>query len=294
MYDLLNEPNNVPQNQPIHDIFQRLITTIRGQGDNHLILVEGNGFGNDFNYMEPYTFSNKTNLVYNSHRYSGSGYEMDNGVNSTGGGPNSLRFLGNLQNFRTLYKVPIWIGETGENTAAWMGEAARNLNSIGIGWCHWTYKRFDSNSNAALMRIPPPYIVDGPAGLPQVLTNILFQNAIPNNSTINAISPAQLGLINYPDGGNYNGTALASRTATKAALSFYPNPVADAFTYQLPAGVLAHRLTVLDLAGRSVLTKVYGNTGRQNSLDVATLRSGLYIIRISSPTFNTEFKISKQ
>ncbi|SNR58619.1 MULTISPECIES: RICIN domain-containing protein [Hymenobacter] len=206
MYDLINEPNNYPSNQKIHDVFQRLITTIRNQGDNHLILVEGNGWGNDYNYMEPFTFSNRTNLVYNSHRYSGTGYEMDNGVNSTGGGPNDLRFIGNLRNFRTTHNVPIWIGETGENSDTWMRDAAKNLNSVGIGWCHWTYKRFEDRSNPAFMHINPPYVVDGPAGLNQVLTNIQFANCVPN-TTVAAVSPNQNGIVNYPGGGNYNGTA---------------------------------------------------------------------------------------
>ncbi|TGD78793.1 RICIN domain-containing protein [Hymenobacter wooponensis] len=209
MYDLINEPNNYPNNQKIHDVFQRLITTVRGQGDNHLILVEGNGWGNDYNYMEPFTFSNRTNLVYNSHRYSGTGYEMDNGVNSTGGGANDLRFIGNLRNFRTTHNVPIWVGETGENTDTWMRDAAKNLNSVGIGWCHWTYKRFEDRSNPAFMHINPPYVVDGPAGLNQVLTNILFANCVPN-TTVAAVSPNQNGIVNYPGGGNYNGTGGAT------------------------------------------------------------------------------------
>ncbi|MBG8552149.1 RICIN domain-containing protein [Hymenobacter guriensis] len=205
MYDLINEPNNYPNNQKIHDVLQRLITTVRGNGDNHLILVEGNGWGNDYNYMEPFTFSNRSNLVYNSHRYSGTGYEMDNGVNSTGGGANDLRFIGNLRNFRSTHNVPIWVGETGENNDNWMRDAAKNLNSVGIGWCHWTYKRFENISNPAFMHINPPYVVDGPAGLNQVLTNIQFANCVPN-TTVAAVSPNQNGIVNYPGGGNYNGT----------------------------------------------------------------------------------------
>ncbi|UOQ54822.1 RICIN domain-containing protein [Hymenobacter cellulosivorans] len=205
MYDLINEPNNYPSNQKIHDVYQRLITSIRGQGDNHLILLEGNGWGNDYNYMEPFTFPNRSNLVYNSHRYSGDTYLMDNGVNSTGGNANNIRFIGDLRNFRSTHNVPIWIGETGENTDTWMRDAAKNLNSVGIGWCHWTYKRFEDRSNPAFMHINPPYVVDGPAGLNQVLTNIQWANCVPN-TTVAAVSPNQNGIVNYPGGGNYNGT----------------------------------------------------------------------------------------
>lgn len=428
MYDLINEPNHVPNNQLIHDLHQRLINAVRAQGDNHLLLMEGNGFGNDFNYMEKRTFSNAANLVYNSHRYSGTGYLLDNHVNSTDpGNANNLRTIGNLTRFRTDNDVPIWVGETGENTDAWMHDAAQNLNSVGIGWCHWTYKRFEAGNNAALMHINPPYIVDGVSGLPQVLTNILFANCVPNTA-IDALAPNQNNIVNYPDGGSYHGltapplnkiiwlqgtnnryvsseggyqpmtcarttygaweqfivepaagskvalrsattngyvssengagpltcsraavtateafdwvvnadgtvalrgsngsyvssengaaamtctrsavsasekfrfgitggTALASKGARKGPTTFYPNPVSTSLTYGVPAAVRAHRLTVLDTAGRVVLTKNHTSTGEQNTVDVSGLSSGTYRVRIAGAGYSTEFNISKQ
>ena len=447
MYDLLNEPNNVPSNPQIHDLLQRLINTVRAQGDNHLLLLEGNGFGNDFNYMEKRTFTNSANLVYNSHRYSGTGYLLDNGVNSTGSGPNTLRFIGTMKQFRIDNDVPIWVGETGENTDAWMHEAAQALNSVGIGWCHWTYKRFENGNNPAFMHINPPYIVDGPAGLNQVLTNVLFASCVPN-STVGAISPNQNNIVNYPGGGNYYGStpysgpalgrvyeissknggkaldidgsslanggrlqqwtwaatanqkwklydvgngyvrvvnvnsnksldiagpstadgalvhqwdwlnadsqywqilangdgtyrllnkysgkaldvtnsstadgasiqqwaygggnnqrwyfsdqgaaarpALATSTAQNPATSFYPNPVAEALTYQLPPGATTHEITVLDAAGRQVLRQRADATNGQHTIDVSALKSGLYFVRLTGTGFHSEFKISKQ
>lgn len=74
LYDVLNEPNNIPNtstqngNQHLHEVLQRFINTIRATGDNHLVLLEGNGFGNNFNYIEKRTFTNQANLVYNSRR----------------------------------------------------------------------------------------------------------------------------------------------------------------------------------------------------------------------------------
>jgi len=202
MYDVLNEPNNIPNtstqngNQRLHDIMQRFISTIRGNSDNHLILLEGNGFGNDYNYMEKRTFSNTANLVYNSHRYSGTGYEIDNNPNSVdGNNANSLRLIGNLTRFRSDNNVPIWVGETGENSAQWMQDAANGLNSVGIGWCHWTYKRFENGSNAALFHINSPYLVDGAGNMAAVLQNIKFPNCVVNTSTLNAIAPNPGGTV---------------------------------------------------------------------------------------------------
>jgi aryl-phospho-beta-D-glucosidase BglC (GH1 family) len=294
MYDLINEPNNVPYNQPIHDLHQRLINTIRAQGDNHLLLLEGNGFGNDFNYMEKRTFTSTANVVYNSHRYSGTGYLLDNNVTTADpGNANNLRTIGNLTRFRIDNSAPIWVGETGENTYTWMQDAARNLNSVGIGWCHWTYKRFENGNNAALLHIPSPYIVDGPAGLNQVLTNILFGNAVRNN-TVGAVAPNQNNIVNYPGGGNYNGTITATTLAQNVATAAYPSPVSNTLTYRLPAGLQAHRLTVTDTAGRQIFTKTYTTTGEENTVDLSSLKSGLYLVHLTGGTFNSQFKISKQ
>ena len=428
MYDLINEPNHVPSNQPIHDLFERLINAVRAQNDNHLLLLEGNGFGNDFNSLTKNSFTSPANLVYNSHRYSGTGYLLDNNVGTTdAGSPNSLRTIGNLTAFRTTWNVPIWVGETGENTDLWMHDAAQSLNTVGIGWCHWTYKRFEGGNNAALLRIPPPYIVDGPAGLPQVLTNILFANAVPNTA-LAALAPNQNGIVNYPDGGSFQGltvaplsrivwlqgnnhrfvsseggyqamtcaraaygawekfvveaasggkvtlrnsvtngyvssengtqamtcthatagaaeqfdwlinadgtislrgnnggyvssengtqamtcsrmaisasekflfgvvgsTALASGRAKAAPAGFYPNPVVNALTYQVPSGAKTHRLTVFDTTGRPVLAQTFEAVDGQNTIDISALKTGLYVVRLAGPNFRSEFKFNKQ
>ena len=201
MYDVLNEPNNVPgangQNagQRLHDVMQRLITTIRATGDNHLILLEGNGYGNNFDYMEKRTFTNPANLVYNTHRYDAPAYPLTNDVTATGGSANQLGLIGNMTRFRTDNNVPIWVGETGENTAQWMNQAAASLGSVGIGWCHWTFKRFENGPNAAFFHILPPYIVDGAGGLPQALENSKFANCISNTDPLNAVAPNPGGLV---------------------------------------------------------------------------------------------------
>jgi endoglucanase len=190
MYDLVNEPNNVPGgNAAIHSMLERLINTVRAQGDQHLLLLEGNDFGNNYNQLEPKTFSHPENLVYNAHRYNLEKYPLSNNLGDTNPEANQLGTIGNLLAFRTAHNVPVWIGETGENTPQWMGEAARNLASVGIGWCHWTYKRFSDKGIAALLRIKPPYLVDvkSAADLSVILEDIKFKNCVPNPEVIDAL-----------------------------------------------------------------------------------------------------------
>jgi len=183
-YDLINEPNQVPSNPPIHDLFERLINAIRAQGDTHLLMIEGNGWGNNYDYMEPFTFSNRSNLIYNAHRY-----WLSNSVTDTDPNPNQINLIANMVNFRSRHNVPVWVGETGENDNNWLRENIAAMESRGIGWCHWTFKRFDAGENAALMHINPPYLTDNIGNMNAVLNNIKFANSVPNPNTIAAVAP---------------------------------------------------------------------------------------------------------
>lgn len=185
-YDLINEPNQVPSNPPIHDLFERLINAIRAQGDTHMLMIEGNGWGNNYDYMEPFTFTNRTNLIYNAHRY-----WITNSVTETDGNPNQINRIANIVNFRNTHNVPVWVGETGENDNNWLRENIQAMESRGIGWCHWTYKRFDAGENAALMHINPPYLTDNIGNMNAVLNNIKFANSVPNPGTIAAVAPGR-------------------------------------------------------------------------------------------------------
>ena len=185
MYELINEPNNVPGGgQAIHSLLQRLLTTIRNNGDNHLIMIQGNGWGNNYDYLEPFTFTPNWGLVYNAHRYwipEGDDWVADPN-------PNQINRMINLVNFRNNHNVPVWVGETGENNNAWLRQNIVKLDQQGIGWCHWTYKRHDVGENAALMRIGGNYPTDGPSAMATVLEMIKFQNCIKNNNTIATVT----------------------------------------------------------------------------------------------------------
>lgn len=184
-YDLINEPNNVPGGgQAIHSLLERLINTIRAQGDNHMLMVEGNGWGNNYDYLEPYTFSQNWGLVYNAHRY----WIDPNDDWVRDSNPNQINRMINLIEFRDRHQVPVWIGETGENNNDWLRQNIVKLDQEGIGWCHWTYKRHDVGENAALMRIGGNYPTDGASVMATVLESIKFQNCIANNNTIAAVT----------------------------------------------------------------------------------------------------------
>ena len=185
MYELINEPNNVPGAGPaIHDLTQRLISTIRQNDDTHMIVVHGDGFGNFYDFLEPFTFSPRWGLVYSAHRYQ---IDLDNDFGNPGH-PNQINRMVDMMNFRDTHQVPIYIGETGENSNAWLMQNIANIETSGIGWCHWTFKRHDVFQNAALMRIGGNYPPDGSGVQNVVLNSIRFENCIPNPDTIAAVT----------------------------------------------------------------------------------------------------------
>jgi endoglucanase len=185
MYEFINEPNNVPGGgQAIHALTQRLLTTVRNNGDNHIIGIHGNGWGNNYDFMEPNTFTPNWGLVYSAHRYWID--PADDWIPDPN--PNQINRMANLIAFRETHNVPVWVGETGENNNAWLSQNIAKLEDAGIGWCHWTYKRHDWQQNAALARLGGNYPTDGASAMGTVLNAIRFANIIPNTNTIAAVT----------------------------------------------------------------------------------------------------------
>lgn len=148
-YDLLNEPNwdfensgnqngcNCTQNKPLLDLYKRLIDTIRQVDTHHLVIVEGNCWGNNYNGMAS-IFTYDANLAVSFHKY---------------WSYNNIASIQGIMNIRNTYNVPIWCGESGENSNVWYTEAIRLLESNGIGWSWWTLKKVRSLSGT--MSIEP-------------------------------------------------------------------------------------------------------------------------------------------
>ena len=56
--------------------------------------------------------------------------------------------------FSNKYNVPIWMGESGENTDEWIASFRTLLERNGIGWCFWPYKKLDSTRGIASIKKP--------------------------------------------------------------------------------------------------------------------------------------------
>jgi endoglucanase len=178
MYDLINEPNNIPSTTTMKNVYQRLITTIRNNSDNHLLMIEGNAWGNNYTNITPTAFSPRTNLVYNIHRYGTS-----TSTTTTMSDANQLQELGNATAFRNTYQVPIFCGETGLNDNGWLSANINAMNSVGIGWTLWSYKWHTDWNSWGFGRIPGNYPADGAPVMASVLESIKFANLVQNTNT---------------------------------------------------------------------------------------------------------------
>lgn len=172
-YDLINEINWPIDGSVIRDLYVRITNAIRAHDQNHIIYIEGNWFANDFSGLTPPWDSN---LVYSFHKYWT--------YNDTA----SIQWVLDLRN---QHNVPLWMGESGENSNVWYTEAIKLFESNSIGWSWWPWKRIEttvspfsvkSNDNyEAIINYwkgegAKPSVSDAIDGLSQLTTDLLVEN----------------------------------------------------------------------------------------------------------------------
>jgi len=127
-YDLINEPawDLGSGNKPLRELYIRLTDTIRVVDKNHILFFEGNWFATDFSGLQPKW---DDNMVYSFHRY---------------WADNSSSAIQYLLTLRNTEKVPLWCGESGENSNTWFTNMIRTFEFAQIGWSWWTIKKIES------------------------------------------------------------------------------------------------------------------------------------------------------
>ena len=98
------------------------------------------------------------------------------------------------------------------------------------------------------------------------------------------------GIPNFEDA--YNAVLNVEESAFAKAYTVSPNPANSVFQVQFPEGSSQARILVYDLLGKRVLSKEISKTN--NSIDVHTLTSGVYIIQIQDSERSTTQKLIKQ
>ncbi|MFY0687145.1 MAG: carbohydrate-binding protein [Cyclobacteriaceae bacterium] len=140
-YDLINEPNwgfqnhandlngcGESSNEPLWKLQENITKAIREVDDNHIIVIEGNCWGGNYNGL-PDLWDD--NIVISYHKYWN---HNDQG---------SIQGMLNMRNSRN---VPIWLGETGENSNTWFANSVRLFETNNIGWAWWPHKKVGLNT----------------------------------------------------------------------------------------------------------------------------------------------------
>jgi hypothetical protein len=172
-YDLLNEPiphfpKLAPLNSSLEPLYKKLSGEIRKVDAHHILFLGGAQWDGNFSvFGKPFD----TNIAYTLHKY---WTAPDESV------------LRQYIDFRERYDVPIWMGESGENTDEWIAQFAKSLEKNNIGWAFWPYKKMGKPS-AILSIIPPadwPTIVEF-AKLPRATAHVEDRlKARPDQETI--------------------------------------------------------------------------------------------------------------
>ncbi len=150
-YDIINEPNygfedpkgdvrgtNEKKNEPLRKLMVDITKAIREVDKKHIIIIEGNGFGNNYNGVLP-TWDDNTVLSF--HKY---------------GNFNTVDAIKRFLELRDQYNVPLWLGESGENSNTWFYECIKLVESNDIGWAWWQNKKMNIN-NPLEIKIPEGY-----------------------------------------------------------------------------------------------------------------------------------------
>jgi hypothetical protein len=194
-YDILNETNwgftdtadthgiNEKDNSRLRDFFIRITKAIREVDKKHIIYLEGNGFANNYHGMFPLW---DNNLVISFHKY---------------GNFTTKETIQNFLDYREKYNVPLWLGESGENSNTWFTNTIRLMEDNDIGWSWWPLKKMGINNPLQIKKpddydliikyckgeIPKPDSATAQKILNQLFENIKIQNNIYHKDVTDAM-----------------------------------------------------------------------------------------------------------
>ena len=151
-YDIINEPNwnftgtnkngcDENANGPLRDLMVCVTKAIREVDTNHLIFIEGNCWGNNYNGIFPLW---DENMALSFHKY---------------WNYNTTASIQKMLDYRKQYNVPIWLGESGENSNVWFKDALTLVETNNIGWAFWPMKKIENIAGVTSVTKIPEYDV---------------------------------------------------------------------------------------------------------------------------------------
>jgi len=153
-YDIINEPNwgfqdandrngcNETGNAPLRELLVRTTRAIRDVDRRHIVMIEGNCWGNNYRGvldaqrgLGPWD----DNLVVSFHKY----------WNGT-----TRESIRDQLALRDRWNVPLYLGETGENSNDWYVRTVALVEGERIGWASWPLKKLRYNNPLQVVANP--------------------------------------------------------------------------------------------------------------------------------------------
>jgi aryl-phospho-beta-D-glucosidase BglC (GH1 family) len=199
-YDLLNEPiatyfgeEEEMLNANLEPVYMKAVKAIREVDTNHIVLLGGAQWNSNFEVFTDSKFDD--NIMYTCHRYWCDTMQAN---------------IQDFVDFRDSVNLPIYMGETGENTDEWIAAWTRLMIKNNIGYHYWPYKKM--GSERGMVTIPTPenweqiieFTQSSRAGFDEIrkarpeqelaqkammqfLENCKFENCTPNEGYIKAM-----------------------------------------------------------------------------------------------------------
>ena len=143
-YDLINEPIATyftdkygHLNDSLEPLYKRCVDSIRIVDKNHIVLLGGAQWNGNFTVFKDSKFDDK--MMYTCHRYWCDTLQAN---------------IQDFVQFRDSVNLPMYMGETGENTHQWIAAWTRLMERNNIGWHYWPYKKMESDR--CMVSIPAP------------------------------------------------------------------------------------------------------------------------------------------
>ncbi len=195
-YDLINEPVTTDGygGRDLARLYGQLTTAIRKIDENHILFIEGNYYATTFDFLTP-PFDD--NMVYAFHKYWN---ETDQGT------------IQYLLNIRSQHNVPLWLGESGENSNPWFYETIKLMERNNVGWNWWTHKKLETitsplsaPTNENYEKVLEywrggnrPSVSEAKDGLFKMAEDLQIENTTRRPDVIAALFSPSFGTINEP------------------------------------------------------------------------------------------------
>ncbi len=145
-YEILNEPT-APDIETLQGFYGEVAAQIRQVDERHIIFLEGNMWGSQFEGLEPF----EDNLVYACHLYVSSDFELEPYPNKRQNAQQMADAYRGYVEFGRRHGVPMWCSEFGahhytgdeqvrEGRLRTIDDQISHFEEVGHSWSMWTYK----------------------------------------------------------------------------------------------------------------------------------------------------------